>query len=316
MATPGGDSAGSTLQPRTDHASQASEDLAPQVTNVALVSRPAVGDTYGVNEMIKVGLTFDTEVEVQGKVYLGMFIGSRWYTTKFLGGSGTDCLIFGRQVQWDDADEDGVTVPGGYVDDDGIYHGFHGPRLDRGRCHGRQDERVVRPRRERRGPQGGLEAFRQDHRRLHHLKAERRRHLPGRRILEIQLTYEEDMVVEGEVGVSIYVGDLEGSWRGARYDHGAGADKLVFSYTVKRTDVDESGFTVSAGGRNSGYFGSGFIRSQATGLYSSFGYRALHDQSEHKVLGSDDLVSPTVSSLAVDHHTGSERLRHRRRNQS
>ncbi len=313
MATPGGDSAGSTLQPRTDHASQASEDLAPQVTNVALVSRPAVGDTYGVNEMIKVGLTFDTEVEVQGKVYLGMFIGSRWYTTKFLGGSGTDCLIFGRQVQWDDADEDGVTVPGGYVDDDGIYHGFHGrgsivDAVTGVKTNGLFD-RV-----------GSAEDHKVDWK--HSVKItdvsiiskpnEGDTYQAGES-LEIQLTYEEDMVVEGEVGVSIYVGDLEGSWRGARYDHGAGADKLVFSYTVKRTDVDESGFTVSAGGRNSGYFGSGFIRSQATGLYSSFGYRALHDQSEHKVLGSDDLVSPTVSSLAVtttpaarDYVTGEE----------
>ena len=61
-----------------------------------MVSSPAIGDTYGLNEMIKVGLLFDTPVNVQGKLSIGIYIGSRWYEMPLLDGSGRDGLIFGR----------------------------------------------------------------------------------------------------------------------------------------------------------------------------------------------------------------------------
>ncbi len=286
-------------EPRTtpDVAEAASDD-APSVTSTALVSTPAVGNTYGLHEMIEVGLTFDRAVKVQGNVSIGMFIGSRWYSAKFLDGSGTDCLIFGRRVEWDDRDDDGVSVPGGYVDDQGDYHGFMG--------RGSIVDAITGVKASRLFPGATGPGHQVDW--SHSVKItdvsiiskpDTGDTYRAGEALEIQLTYEEDIVVEGQRGISIYVGDDEGSWRGARYDRGAGTDKLVFSYTVKRTDVDDTGFSVSSGSRSSGYYGNGYIRSQATGLYSSFSYRALHDQADHKVLGSGDLVSPTVSELNV-----------------
>ncbi|MCY4616973.1 MAG: cadherin repeat domain-containing protein [Chloroflexi bacterium] len=285
--------------PRTpSDASAAATVQAPQVTRTTLVSSPAVGDTYGLNEMIKVGLFFDTPVNVQGKLSIGVYIGSRWYGMPLLDGSGSDCLIFGRRVMWDDTDGDGVVVPGGYVDGQGQYHGFIGRGSITDAMTGVAASRLF--------PGVNDSAHSVDWR--HSVKItddsvisspEDGHAYRAGEALEVQLTYEENMVVEGQKGISIYVGDVEGSWRGAHYERGAGTDKLVFSYTVKRTDVDATGFSVSSGSRESGYFGSGFVRSQATGLYSSFGYRALHDQSGHNVLGSDDLVSPTVSELKV-----------------
>lgn len=278
---------------------QAAEETAPEVTGVSVVSDPAVGDTYGLNEVITIGATFDTDVVVNGRAFLGIWIGSRWYPAWYESGSGSDCLFFVHRVEWEDEDSNGVSVPGGYVDEHGNPHGLGG----RGNIVDAQTGVKINP------VFSGMNSD-EDHRvdwrntvkitdvEIVSKPAEGDTYREGE-ALEVQLKYEENMVVEGEVGVSIYVGDDEASWRGARYDRGAGTDKLVFSYTVKRTDVDENGFTVSAGGKGSGYFGSGYVRSQATGLYSERGYRPLHDQAGHKVLGSDDLVSPTIAELKV-----------------
>ena len=290
---------GVSSQPRADEPSRAADDPAPRVTRVSVVSNPAVGDTYGLNELIKIGVVFDTDVDVNGRAFLGMWLGSRWYSAWYESGSGSDCLVFVHRVQWEDEDSDGVSVPGGYVDEHGTIHGLGG----RGSIVDAETGVQINP------VFTGMDSD-EDH------KVDWRQTVKITDVaiiskpdhgdtyregeaLEVQLTYEENMVVEGEVGVSIYVGDVDGSWRGARYQRGAGTDKLVFSYTVKRTDIDENGFTVSSGGKGSGYFGSGYIRSQETGRYSARGYRALHDQSDHKVLGSDDLVSPTISELKV-----------------
>lgn len=277
---------------------KAAEDAAPQVTGVSVLSDPAVGDTYGLNELIRFGLNFDTDVVVNGQAFLGIWIGSRWYSAWYDNGSGSDCLIFVHRVKWEDEDDNGVSVPGGYVDEHGNVHGLGG-----GSIVAAETGVNVNP------VFAGMSSD-PDH------KVDWRNTVDITDVaivsspvhgdtyregeaLEVQLTYEESMVVEGDVGVSIYVGDVNGSWRGARYDRGAGTTRLVFSYTVQRTDVDESGFTVSAGGKGSGYFGNGFVRSAATGLYSERGYRALHDQADHKVLGSHDLVAPTVAELNV-----------------
>ena len=282
-----------------DHQVASADDTAPQVTRVSMLSSPAVGDTYGLNELIKIGMTFETEVTVNGRPTLGIWIGSRWYAARYESGSGSDCLIFVHRVKWEDEDSDGISVPGGYVDENGDYHGFGAGGSIVDAATGISVNRLF----------SGLsndEGHKVDWRNTVKITDVAIVSKPNEgdtyregETLEVQLTYEEDMVVQGEVGVSIYVGDVDGSWRGARYDRGAGTDKLVFSYTVKRTDVDENGFSVSSGSQNSGYFGGGYVRSAATGQYSSRGYRALLDQSDHKVQGSADLVAPTISELKV-----------------
>lgn len=294
-----GNFAGVSSQPRSDGATATVEVPAPQVTGVHMISTPAVGDTYGLNEVIEIGVTFDSDVVVNGRAFLGMWIGSRWYPAWYDSGSGSDCLVFVHRVLWEDEDSDGLSVPGGYVDENGEHHGIGGRGSIVDAVTGVKINAIF----------AGMSSD-SDH------KVDWRNTVKVTDVtviskpdqgdtyregeaLEVQLTYAENMVVEGDAGVSIYVGDVDGSWRGARYDRGAGTDKLIFSYTVERTDVDPTGFTVAAGSKGSGYFGNGFIRSEATGQYSSRNYRAMHDLADHKVLGSDDLVAPTISSLTV-----------------
>ena len=49
---------------------------------------------------------------------------------------------------------------------------------------------------------------------------------------------------EDNTGVSIWLN----GWRGAWYKSGSGTDTLVFGYTVKPSDRDDNGLTISNGG--------------------------------------------------------------------
>ena len=275
------------------------KDDDPHVTELRIASTPAVGDTYGLNEEIEIEAVFNTPVTVRGRAHLAMWIGTRWYAAWYQSGSGTDTLTFSRQVLWEDFDDDGITISRGRAPSASAERGFGGSgsilalgtnveanrfyagikdasdhKVDWNQVVRITDVSVIS------SPEDG-EAYR------------------AGESLEVQLTYEEAMVVEGAKGVSIYVGDDDDAWRGARYNRGSGTDTLVFSYTVKRTDFDTDGFSVSAGSKGSGYFGSGSIRSQATGQHSSVRYRAIHDIDGHEVVGSTDLVAPKISSLSV-----------------
>ncbi len=275
------------------------KDDDPHVTELRIASTPAVGDTYGLNEEIEIEAVFNTPVTVRGRAHLGMWIGTRWYAAWYQSGSGTDTLTFSRQVLWEDFDDDGITISRGPAPSASGERGFGGSgsilalgtnveanrfyagikdasdhKVDWNQVVRITDVSVIS------SPEDG-EAYR------------------AGESLEVQLTYEEAMVVEGAKGVSIYVGDDDDAWRGARYNRGSGTDTLVFSYTVKRTDIDTDGFSVSAGSKGSGYFGSGSIRSHATGQHSSRGYRAIHDLDGHQVVGSTDLIAPKISSLSV-----------------
>ena len=271
----------------------------PHVTSLRIASSPAVGDTYGLNEEIEIEAVFNTPVTVQGRAHLGMWIGSRWYGAWYQSGSGTDTLTFSRKVLWEDFDDNGITLSPGRAQRDSNERGFGGS----GSILAAGTNVVAH------GVYSGIKNA-SDHKVdwKHVVKItdvsvisapEDGESYHAGEAIEVQLTYEETMVVEGDKGVSIHVGDSDNNWRGARYNRGSGADTLVFSYTVKRTDFDEDGFSVSAGGKGSGYFGNGSIRSQATGQHSSRGYRAIHDLDGHLVVGSTDLVAPKISSLSV-----------------
>lgn len=87
----------------------------PEVTNVAVTSTPASGDTYGLGETIRVTLTFNEAVSIWGrdesprlKIKLDPSSGERWAVAK--SGEGTTELTFAYEVAESDISTQGIAV--------------------------------------------------------------------------------------------------------------------------------------------------------------------------------------------------------------
>ena len=83
-------------------------------------------------------------------------------------------------------------------------------------------------------------------------------------IIEISLNFDIDVVVEGDVGLALYVG-LHGSnwaeaWRESVYLRGSGTDTLVFGYAVQPGDMDTRGIMIPYGA--TAVIGSGNIKAK------------------------------------------------------
>ena len=117
--------------------------------------------------------------------------------------------------------------------------------------------------------------------------------------IEIALTYNAPVEVEGNVLVSLRMGT--GSWwRGAAYSRGSGSNTLVFSYQVQPGDLDTDGISldgsyVDAHGVLQGYGGDGTIKLAGTDMEVSQRYPGVSPSRYHKVDG----VKPTISSATV-----------------
>ena len=83
-------------------------------TDIAIVSSPAVGDAYRLDETVEVEVTYSEAVSVRGAPHIGLSVRSATgnsdneYEAPYTRGTGTDKLIFA------------FTVPSGLKDDDGI----------------------------------------------------------------------------------------------------------------------------------------------------------------------------------------------------
>ena len=89
---------------------------------VRIVSTPAASGTYGLNEEIRVQVSFGEVVHVTGSVTLALDIGANERAAPYSGGSGTDTLEFRYVVRSDDKDDDGISIgsdalDGGTIED-------------------------------------------------------------------------------------------------------------------------------------------------------------------------------------------------------
>ncbi len=104
----------------------------PHVTAVRIISSPVIGDTYGLNETIRLAAHFNREVIVEGNLRMGFTIGSTWKGAPYASGSGTKILVFEHTVVASDSDTDGIHLSRGYTDDQGNRHGLvSGKALDK-----------------------------------------------------------------------------------------------------------------------------------------------------------------------------------------
>ena len=85
---------------------------APTVSSVAFTSTPASGqnNTYKLNDIIDVTVTFNEAVTVTGTPQIDLTIGSTVRQADYQSGSTTTRLLFQYTVQADDEDTDGATI--------------------------------------------------------------------------------------------------------------------------------------------------------------------------------------------------------------
>ena len=96
-------------------------DGRPVVIEARITSTPPQErDAYRVNQVIEASMRFNLEVEVEGDVTLGLYVGfasGNWNAARrhaqYLRGSGTDTLVFGYTVRPGDMDDRGIVIASG-----------------------------------------------------------------------------------------------------------------------------------------------------------------------------------------------------------
>ena len=278
-----------------------------RVTGIDVISRPAAGDTYGLKETIEFAVTFSREVEVEGRPLMGIWVTPGWKAARYKGGSGTDTLVFGYTVKERDRDGNGVSVHNGYHDGK-RWHGFGLSSVIKVKDTNIGVSRIYRGI----GNQSG-----------HRADGSIRRDAVGVRIIstpangvaydagediEIEIEYQEAVTVTGRKGIAIRVGDNssgQANYRAARYVRGSGTDRIVYAYTVKPGEQDDTGITVDRGGRNSGYTRDGSLHFQSSGAEVSVYYSGLGADPDHKV-DARDTTAPAISSVALTSDPGDD----------
>ncbi|MXY76362.1 MAG: hypothetical protein F4Y40_04665 [Acidimicrobiia bacterium] len=270
------------------------DDDAPAINGVAVTSTPVRGDTYRSGENIDITLTFDMAVDAADDAWLTLRLGDGDQHTpreaRYLRGSGTRHLVFRYQVQPSDSDPDGIAVSG-TAHDDGSTHGLGGTYasgtdvpvdpthagLETAANHKVDGRPYVKSVGVVSTPPDGWEAYRAD------------------QTIEIALTFDTAVVVEGEVRLGLYVGLVHDNWaeawREADYLRGSGADTLVFGYTVVPGDTDIRGIAIPGGG--TAVLGSGTIKADGTDVEYQMHFPATGHLPDHKI----DTAAPTLSGI-------------------
>ena len=86
------------------------DGVAPSIGSAPAISSAPRGDTYRIDEVIELRVTFDDEVRATGNPTIALRVGAASREAAFAGGSGTDTLVFRYTVQEGDLDEDGISV--------------------------------------------------------------------------------------------------------------------------------------------------------------------------------------------------------------
>ena len=275
------------------------DDDAPEIISVSIASKPVDQYAYRAGDVIDIAVDFDQKVNVDDNSHLSLYLGdgggSVWRGAIYHDGSESRSLIFRYKVQPEDFDTDGITVGAAASNDDGSpAYGFGGniyaestdvpvnyghAGLAGGwkqKVDGRpyvQDVRIIS------SPSDGWSAYR------------------ANQVIEISMTFDTDVVVEGEVSVALHLGVVDYSWDGvireAHYIRGSGTDTLVFGYTVGPGDMDSEGVGIVMGTERNGFSGAGTIKAKGTNVERNPHYLGTGHQSGHKV----DSSSPSVSSI-------------------
>ena len=277
------------------------DDDAPEITVVDISSKPADGYAYRAGESIDVTVDLDAKVEVDGTPQLALFVGdgagNTWRGASYHSGSGSHSLVFRYRVKPEDFDSDGITVGSAAVDEDRTpAYGFGGNIYAEGTdvpidyahpgVEGTWRQKVdgrpyVQSARITSSPPDGWDAYR------------------ANQVVEVSMTFDTDVVVEGDASIDLYLGLHNYNWneatRQAEYLRGSGTDTLVFGYAVRPGDMDPKGVGIILGTEEAGFGEDGTIKGKGTDVERNPWYRGTGHQPDHKV----DTAPPAVSSVRI-----------------
>ena len=80
-----------------------------RLTDVAVISNPAISDTYGLGETIEIAVTFNDEAVAAAGTDFVISVGGK-RRAGLIRGSGTKTLVFGYTVQAGDSDDNGIWI--------------------------------------------------------------------------------------------------------------------------------------------------------------------------------------------------------------
>ena len=269
----------------------------PSVSRVAVTSDPGDDDTYGLDETIRVTLTFSEAVNVDGapRLIIRMNPDRRQSSANYESGSGTSSLTFTYQVVEPDISPRGIAVPEQWLNlNGGAIRSVATPtdahlvvrKLGHDPNH-KVDWRVPAP-----GvPSVSRVAVTSD-------PGDDDTYALGETI-RVTLTFSEAVDVTGAPRLKIKM-DPEQGEKWAAYESGSGNAELTFAYRVVEPDTSPRGIAVPEQWLN---LNGGAIRSSAaTATEAHLWYAGLDHDPDHKVdwrRRPQPPGSPSVTGLAI-----------------
>ena len=258
------------------------DGVVPAVDSVAVVSVPEADGIYQPGEEIRVAVTFDGAVRVEGVPVLTLAIGAQARAAEYASGTGTANLEFRYVVSDDDYDEDGIAIAGDALTG-GTIEDLSGNPAERsfaalGPLAGhRVVADVVAP------TVASVVVVPPDEGDIYLLGED----------IEIRISFNEVVHVTGRPTVMLSVGAVI---RSAPFASGSGTDTLVFRYEVQPGDADDDGVSIAADALTGGGI------ADAVGNAADRGFDALPADAGRKVDG----IVPAVESVAVVSDPGAD----------
>ena len=272
------------LGPHAGHQVNSGEDgVAPRISSLGIVSTPADGQTFRLDEAIAVNVVFSESVFVTGQPTVALSIGALVREAAFVSGSGTRTLVFRYLVQREDFDDDGISIG-----PSALALGTSGAIVDAGGNAAVLDSRpspaASNPPVEGGGagaPAIGDVAVVTD-------PPAAGAHIVGDTI-DVAITFNQVVHVTGSPMLALSIG---ADTRQATYHAGSGTMQLTFRYIVRAGDYDHDGISIGAGPTS---LTGGVIQDDA-GNEARRTFRAIARDAEHLV----GARRPQVVSVSID----------------
>ena len=257
------------------------------VKRVAITSEPEDGDHYTAGEAVLVGVTFDRAVSIEPKPAITIEVGQNEKRAQYHRGSFSKTLVFRYEVDEEDVDLDGISVP----QQDGFRGSGHVWEAD---TRFGVNELIPRLRHQMEHRVNGV---------LPTVVASEIVSQPASgdvygfgETIEIALEFDEDVDVVGQPSISILLDDSDDPDRSAVYDRGSGTDTLVFAYTVQSADLDFDGVALPERDRDGFGPATAHVYQAGTENPVTGHIVGFEDASGHQVDGRPRVTATAVTS--------------------
>ena len=282
--------AGSAIADSASHKVSGATFTVAAVSDVAIASTPASGQTYNLGETIEATVTFTRPVAVTGAPQLALTIGNDARQAAYVAASSTStALTFSYQVRAADADADGIdiaasalTLNSGTINDARDSAQAASLALGTNAISTAANHKVDGSQ----GPPGVSSVA---------LNAPVAASTFERgEIIEITVTFNKAVDVTGTPQLALRIGT---ETRQADYASGTGTVALVFRYTVVQADVDAGGLSIAADALS---LNAGTIDAAGatTDAVLSLAGSEIADSASHKVSGAT-FTAASASAVAI-----------------